>query len=212
MNPIVRMMKRYIKMPLKYALPLLFIGALVLASTTGCVSSTNPSPSASIMPTTIMPTTTVTVTSPGSVSTDYPATGRSKLVEAAVEYRRDDFNTKHLDTKSESFDVNWISNTTAQIHEVTKSTEDYTTHLEDFTITHFPSTAEATTYLTNNAAKYGTSIQSSFDPVIDYYKITGKTPTVYTMYTKDYFSLTSISQFDSLIVERNSTYTVLLSG
>jgi hypothetical protein len=159
-----------------------------------------------------MPTTTVTVTSPGSVSTDYPASGRSKLVEAAVEYRRDDFNTKYLDTKSESFDVNWISNTTAQIHEVTKNTEEYTTHLEDFTITHFPSTAEATTYLTNNAAKYGTSMQSSFDPVIDYYKITGKTPTVYTMYTKDYFSLTSISQFDSLIVERNSTYAVLLSG
>jgi hypothetical protein len=40
MNPIARMMKRYIKMPLKYALPLLFIGALVLSSTTGCVSNT----------------------------------------------------------------------------------------------------------------------------------------------------------------------------
>lgn len=38
MNPIVRMMKRYIKMPLKYALPLLFIGALVLSATTGCTS------------------------------------------------------------------------------------------------------------------------------------------------------------------------------
>jgi len=36
MNPIVRMVKRYIKMPLKYALPLLFIGALFLVSTTGC--------------------------------------------------------------------------------------------------------------------------------------------------------------------------------
>ena len=31
MNPIFRMMKRYIKTPFKYALPLLFIGALVLA-------------------------------------------------------------------------------------------------------------------------------------------------------------------------------------
>jgi len=40
MNPIVRMMKRYINMPLKYALPLLFIGALVLSSTTGCTSAT----------------------------------------------------------------------------------------------------------------------------------------------------------------------------
>src|SRR5665647_1950352 len=42
MNPIIRMMKRYIKMPLKYALPLLFIGALVLTCTAGCTSSTNP--------------------------------------------------------------------------------------------------------------------------------------------------------------------------
>jgi hypothetical protein len=49
MNPIVRMMKRYINTPLKYALPLLFIGALVLASTTGCVSNT---PTASVSPTT----------------------------------------------------------------------------------------------------------------------------------------------------------------
>ena len=43
MNPIVRMMKRYIKMPLKYALPLLFIGALVLSATAGC---DGPSPTA----------------------------------------------------------------------------------------------------------------------------------------------------------------------
>lgn len=39
MNPIVRMMKNYIKMPLKYALPLLFVGALVLSSTTGCTTT-----------------------------------------------------------------------------------------------------------------------------------------------------------------------------
>jgi hypothetical protein len=39
MNPIARMMKRYIKTPLKYALPLLFIGSLVLVATTGCVTS-----------------------------------------------------------------------------------------------------------------------------------------------------------------------------
>jgi hypothetical protein len=40
MNSIVRMMKRYIKTPLKYALPLLFISALVLSATTGCVTTT----------------------------------------------------------------------------------------------------------------------------------------------------------------------------
>ena len=40
MNPIAKMMKRYIKMPLKKALPLLFIGALVLVATTGCTQNT----------------------------------------------------------------------------------------------------------------------------------------------------------------------------
>ena len=38
MKSIVRMMKRYINMPLKYALPLLFICALVLSATTGCTT------------------------------------------------------------------------------------------------------------------------------------------------------------------------------
>jgi hypothetical protein len=40
MNPIARMMKRYIKTPLKYALPLLFICALVFSATTGCTTTT----------------------------------------------------------------------------------------------------------------------------------------------------------------------------
>ena len=41
MNLIARMMKRYIKTPLKYALPLLFIGSLALVSISGCTSSTS---------------------------------------------------------------------------------------------------------------------------------------------------------------------------
>ena len=52
MNAITRMMKRYIKTPLKYALPLLFIGALVLVSVSGCVNTPTPSPSASSAATT----------------------------------------------------------------------------------------------------------------------------------------------------------------
>jgi hypothetical protein len=52
-------MKRYIKTPLKYALPLLFVGALVLVSISGCSSpvNTSPSPSASGVPT-VAPTAT----------------------------------------------------------------------------------------------------------------------------------------------------------
>ena len=38
MNPITRIMKRYIKTPLKYALPLLFICSLALVSISGCTS------------------------------------------------------------------------------------------------------------------------------------------------------------------------------
>ncbi len=40
MNPIAQMVKRYIDMPLKKALLLLFIGVFVLASTAGCITST----------------------------------------------------------------------------------------------------------------------------------------------------------------------------
>lgn len=49
MISITRMMMRYIKTPLKYALPLLLIGVLVLVSISGCTSpaATSPRPSPS---------------------------------------------------------------------------------------------------------------------------------------------------------------------
>jgi hypothetical protein len=72
MNPIARIMKRYIKTPLKYALPLLFIGALVLVSISGCTSpTTSPSPSASSVPTA---TPTATPTPSPSPSPAQPTT------------------------------------------------------------------------------------------------------------------------------------------
>ncbi len=57
MNPITRMMKRYIKTPLKYALPLLFICSLALVSISGCTSSTS-SPTATPSATPSVTTTT----------------------------------------------------------------------------------------------------------------------------------------------------------
>jgi hypothetical protein len=70
MNPIIRMMKRYIKMPLKYALPLLFISALVLSATTGCTDSTSPTatPTATVKAT-ATPTVKATATPQASVTT-----------------------------------------------------------------------------------------------------------------------------------------------
>jgi hypothetical protein len=69
MNPITRMMKRYIKMPLKYALPLLFIGALVLVSISGCTSS----------------------------STQYPTSGHSELIQGILDKEHSVGNWKSFD-------------------------------------------------------------------------------------------------------------------
>jgi hypothetical protein len=62
-------MKRYIKTPLKYALPLLFIGSIVLVSISGCTSpaTTSPSPSASSAPT-ATPTAVTTAQATKSVA------------------------------------------------------------------------------------------------------------------------------------------------
>jgi len=139
----------------------------------------------------------------GSVSTDYPTSGRSKLVEGVVENLRSTYNTGYQNEKQKSFDVNWVSDVWAQVHEERIDTQNYKTYKEDYKIIHYPSTDAATTYFNNNAEKYGTS-QSYGDAVIDYYKITGKTPTVYNKFAEYSFSTDSISQFDSLIVERTS--------
>jgi hypothetical protein len=71
MNPIVRMMKRYINMPLKFALPLLFIGALVLVSISGCTSSNNAVTASPTAATSAMSTTTPTAT-PTATPTSVP--------------------------------------------------------------------------------------------------------------------------------------------
>jgi len=71
MNPITRMMKRYIKTPLKYALPLLFIGSLVLVSISGCTSPTSNA--------TATPTATPTTASK-STQTSAPTTGFNPLL------------------------------------------------------------------------------------------------------------------------------------
>jgi len=63
------MMKRYIKTPLKYALPLLFIGSLALVSISGCTSSTS-NPTATTNTTTATATSTATV-SPTPTATAY---------------------------------------------------------------------------------------------------------------------------------------------
>ena len=65
MNSITRMMKRYIKTPLKYALPLLFIGALVLVSISGCLSANT---NTAVASPTATPTTAIGTASNSEIS------------------------------------------------------------------------------------------------------------------------------------------------
>ena len=72
MNPIARMMKRFIKTPLRYALPLLFVGALVLVSISGCVSTPTASPSPTEQQATVAPSPS-SQASPTAAPTATPA-------------------------------------------------------------------------------------------------------------------------------------------
>ena len=83
MNPIARMMKRYIKMPLKYALPLLFIGALVLSATTGCTDSTNPTATPTAQKATASPTAKATSTPTAAPTAAKGTASNSKISVAA---------------------------------------------------------------------------------------------------------------------------------
>ena len=80
MNPIARMMKRYIKTPLKYALPLLFIGSLVLVSISGCTSTNNTAtatPTATPRATATARTTAKATASPTASPTATPSAAAS---------------------------------------------------------------------------------------------------------------------------------------
>jgi len=154
MNPIARMMKRYIKTPLKYALPLLFIGALVLVSTTGCVSQT------------------ATTSANQADITSYPQAGQhSRLVEAFA--AQDNLNPSTLSDYARN--VQWLNDTTAQVT-ITYTVE--TTHYTGVnTYVQFPTIDAATAYFYSLQSQYPQK-----DPGMTYLPpyddITGHNPTV----------------------------------
>jgi len=77
-------MKRYIKTPLKYALPLLFIGALVLVSISGCTSPTNSNQAASSASTTTSPTTSASASASVTPSNTASATPSADVYQVVV--------------------------------------------------------------------------------------------------------------------------------
>src|SRR5665647_821505 len=163
MTPIVRMMKRYIKMPLKYALPLLFISALVLISTTGCVSNTTTTNQADI--------------------TSYPQAGQhSRLIEAfAAQDKPSVTDYTH--------DVRWLNNTTAQVTNTWTLTP--TQYKVVTTYAQFPSIEAATSYFYSLAIVYPQ--KDPYMLYLPHYNlVTGHDPTVVRGLQADSYHLLSL--------------------
>lgn len=135
------------------------------------------------------------------VSTDYPTSGRSKLVEAAVEQiRKDVEGATSSDYKLQSFTVNWTSDTRAETQELRLDTKTFDVYEYTIDITHFPTTDAATAYYKSH--EYFTFKGTGWSsPPIDYYKLTGKAPKVYNE-ARDSWGNNGILQYDNLVVEK----------
>jgi hypothetical protein len=176
MNPITRMMKRYIKMPLKYALPLLFIGALVLASTTGCVTTTN------------------TTNNQASDITKYPTTGHSALLSGIADQ---DKNSRNW----ESFDVTWYNNTAVRDHGTVRSTDLIMT--EDSLYSQFPSVEAASNYFDSMRSQYPVKPQYATQQIYSEL-VTGKPATVFKA-TEGADGNSYLIQEDAVVCQRTFT-------
>ena len=156
MNPIARMMKRYVKTPLKYALPLLFVGALVLVSTAGCITAT-----------------VNTSLSGNNQASNVNETSGHALVQALVD---EDAN---ISSYRPLISVKWLNDTTAHLHFVRNDTSDIMT--TDITYSAFPSIAAASAYFDTLKNQYPVKPQSGHEIYLDL--VTGQTPTVYKALT-----------------------------
>jgi hypothetical protein len=192
MNPIVRMMKRYIKMPLKYALPLLFIGALVLASTTGCVD------------TPAMPTPTVKATVAASATpqaTATPTVQESSQNDPLITAMINAYNK----SKGGAQYLSWVKLGEPGLLGSASFGNDYDTSVQ---ITRYSTVAKATEYYNGWFANSTDPEHKVLTPVawgLDYYTAAaGHAPTVKsitTMYVGGVWKQTqTVAQYDDTVV------------
>ena len=116
-------------MPLKYALPLLFIGALVLASTTGCTTNTGNQAS--------------------EVSTAYPTAGKSELLQGIVAEENESVGSRW-----DGYKVTWINNTAVNIQGKTTSYGGSLIQTHNYTYMHFPTVNSASAYFDSKRPQY----------------------------------------------------------
>jgi hypothetical protein len=182
MNPIARMMKRYIKTPLKYALPLILIGSLVLVSISGCTSSTsNPTATPSATP-----STTSSAAPTGVTQHD------AFLEKFITAYKAAQYSDpgQHV----QAWQLDWINSTSARIQFTVLNYSENLTLNSDGTITVFPTTQDATSYVNSmNLTAYSLA---RTEPKSDTFQnATGHAPQIYKEYTYTEGSTSNLSQY-----------------
>jgi hypothetical protein len=140
--------------------------------------------------------------SSSTVSTDYPTSGRSKLIDGAIEQVRPS-DSSSGNYKTQAFTVNWISNTQAKVHIETVNTKSFDVTKKDLTFTHFPSTDAATNYYSGIRSSGVWNGNWQYGP-IDYYRLTGKVPTVVNGNHDDWGN-NGKAQYDTFVVELTSS-------
>jgi hypothetical protein len=140
-----------------------------------------------------------------NVSTAYPMSGRSPLVQAVVEYYR---NIEYMGGRYDPFNVTWINNTAAKTTGIVTSGEGYskTVRTVNMTFIHFPTIAAASAYFDSLRPRY--LEKSSGINGVPYDKITGTLPTVTkevrTVYEPIYHQ-SRLTQQDALITITEDT-------
>jgi hypothetical protein len=127
----------------------------------------------------------------GTVSTDYPTSGHSTLIEAAIEHQRNSLPS------STQFAVEWKNNTWAI---TTEDRQDGSTLVAGYT--HYPSASEASAFY-DDLIRYVYGEDAS--PSTWYHDITGKWPTVSRATAEPGDPQTTLQQYDALIVQTQLT-------
>jgi len=129
----------------------------------------------------------------GTISTDYPTSGRSELVEGAIEYQRNSLPS------STQFTVEWKNNTWAV---ATEERQDGSTFVTGYR--HYPSVDKASAWF-DDLIRYVYAKETSASTL--YHDITGKWPTVSRARAEADEPQTTLQQYDALIVQTQLTKT-----
>jgi hypothetical protein len=128
----------------------------------------------------------------GTVSTDFPTSGRSQLIEAAIEHQRNSLPS------STQFTVEWKNNTWAI---TTEDRQDGSTLVTAYT--HWPSVDEAGAWFDWYRGAVG---GEDTNAPTWYHDITGKSPTISKALADVTEPQTGLQQYDALTVETRLTY------